>query len=190
MQVVDTAGLRETEDPIEREGTRRAEAEAAKADVVLWLYDARDGAAAARAAAEQRFSDASAVTVVLNKIDLVEGDSTAPTPQVPEDEREPISCLRISALTGAGFESLIRHLKEAAGWREGAEGTFTARRRHLDALGRARESILAASASIEAQPEVAAEELRLAQSALSELTGELTSDDLLGEIFSSFCIGK
>lgn len=180
VQIVDTAGLRRTHDPIEREGTRRALAAAARADRVLWLHDVRDGEAAARAAAAQTLPETSAVSIVLNKIDLAEhapGQSAA-------------DCVAISALTGAGIEALVAHLKSVAGWREGAEGSFSARRRHLDALERASRRLAAALEPLADQPELAAEELRTAQTALGEITGEFTSDDLLGEIFSSFCIGK
>lgn len=180
VQIVDTAGLRETDDVIEREGARRARGAAAQADLILWLHDIREGAAAAHAAAHAAFEGSSAITVVLNKIDLCNAAS----------KTDAVESLRISAVTGEGVDALIAHLKSAAGWREGAEGTFTARRRHLDALERSLAYIDAAGAELADRSEVAADELRLAQAALGEITGEFTSDDLLGEIFSSFCIGK
>jgi len=191
VQIVDTAGLRETADPIEREGTRRAQLEAGKADRVLWVFDAREGEAAARIAAEQQFGDTSALTVVLNKVDLLP-DTCARISmgEAGADGSNPSSCLQVSALTGAGCDNLIRHLKQSADSREGTEGTFTARRRHLDALARTREKIRSAQEVLRVHSELAAEELRLAQAALSEITGEFSSDDLLGEIFASFCIGK
>jgi tRNA modification GTPase len=96
----------------------------------------------------------------------------------------------LSALTGAGVDLLVAQLKEAAGFVADGSGTFSARRRHLDALARAREQLVAARPQLAAALELAAEHLRGAQTALSELTGELSSDDLLGEIFSTFCIGK
>jgi tRNA modification GTPase len=191
LQIVDTAGLRETDDPIEREGARRARIEATKADQILWLFDARAGEAAAREAAEQQFGDTSAVIVVLNKIDLLpEACSVDNGYDSIEDRNGDSGVVRISALTGAGLGSLVGCLKRSAGWREGADGAFTARRRHLDALARTREKAVVAREVLAGQPELAAEELRLAQAALSEITGALTSDDLLGEIFASFCIGK
>ena len=98
--------------------------------------------------------------------------------------------LGISALTGEGIDELIAHLQALAGYDAAAPGTFSARRRHLAALERARARLVAARAQLGAALELAAEELRGAQSALGELTGELTSDDLLGEIFATFCIGK
>ena len=180
VQIVDTAGLRETQDPIEVEGARRAQIAGTQADRILWLQDVRDGEAAARAAAYEAFGDSELITIVLNKIDLLDLQ-----PSHPDAE-----CLHISALTGAGIDALIAHLKATAGWREGTEGAFTARRRHLEALERARAHLAAAREPLATQSELAAEELRMAQAALSEITGEFTSDDLLGEIFSSFCIGK
>jgi len=96
----------------------------------------------------------------------------------------------LCALTGAGIELLVTHLKEIAGLGAAGAGTFSARRRHLDALARTRTHLAAARAELPAALELAAEHLRNAQTSLSELTGELTSDDLLGEIFATFCIGK
>jgi len=113
-----------------------------------------------------------------NKIDV-----TAEVPRVMGDE------VWLSAKTGAGMELLRGKLLEAAGWQAAGEGAFMARARHLDALGRA-DGHLAAARATAAQLELFAEELRLAQSALSEITGEFSADDLLGEIFSKFCIGK
>ena len=180
VQIVDTAGLRETQDPIEAEGARRAQVAGTQADRILWLQDVRDGEDAARAAAYEAFGDSELITIVLNKIDLLD----------LQPSHTGTECLHISALTGEGVDALIAHLKATAGWREGTEGAFTARRRHLDALERARAHLAAAREPLATQSELAAEELRMAQAALSEITGEFTSDDLLGEIFSSFCIGK
>jgi tRNA modification GTPase len=96
----------------------------------------------------------------------------------------------VSALTGAGLQPLVAHIQSRAGAVEDRVGSFSARRRHLAALARAAAAVRRARAELAGAPEVAAEELREAQQALSELTGEVTSDDLLGEIFSTFCIGK
>jgi tRNA modification GTPase len=96
----------------------------------------------------------------------------------------------VSALTGEGMERLVAHLKECAGVAPDAAGTYSARRRHLEALGRARAELVATRAGFDGALELAAEHLRAAQVALGELTGEVTSDDLLGEIFATFCIGK
>ena len=126
-----------------------------------------------------------AVTVVQNKIDL-----TADEPTRVEDDG--VTVIRLSALTGQGIELLTEHLTTLAGYRGGAAGTFSARTRHVDALERAASNIRDARRQLvdTLAVELAAEELRSAQAALSEVTGELTSDDLLSEIFSSFCIGK
>jgi tRNA modification GTPase len=101
-----------------------------------------------------------------------------------------VPMVAISALTGEGIDALIAHLHSMAGYDARAQGTFSARRRHLAALERARAHLVAARAALDTALELAAEELRGAQAALGELTGELTSDDLLGEIFATFCIGK
>jgi tRNA modification GTPase len=124
------------------------------------------------------------LTLVFNKVDLT---------RLPAGLREGEPCrVFVSARTGAGVDSLREHLKSSAGYRAGESGAFAARRRHLDALARSRALIeAAAQASGGSQAlELFAEDLRLAQRALGEITGEVTSEDLLGEIFGSFCIGK
>jgi tRNA modification GTPase len=183
VTVVDTAGLRETNDPIEREGVRRARLELARADRLLWIADVREPLATAIAAARAAAGGQSALTVVANKIDLAGVE-----PRSLLEQGTPV--LYVSALTGAGIDALVAHLKEVAGIGADGAGTFSARRRHLDGLARAREHLAAARPELNAALELAAEHLRNAQTALSELTGELTSDDLLGEIFATFCIGK
>jgi tRNA modification GTPase len=182
VTVVDTAGLRETSDPIEREGVRRARLEVARADRLLWIADAREPLAAALAAARAQRSGA-ALTLIANKIDL-----TNDPPSFDVEQGVPV--ISLSALTGAGVDLLVAHLKDTAGLSGAGEGTFSARRRHLDALARTQEQLAAARGELPAALELAAEHLRSAQASLSELTGELTSDDLLGEIFATFCIGK
>ena len=180
--VVDTAGLRDAADPIEAEGLRRAGREFARADRILWVVDIREGLSAAAGMRARLESDA-AITIVANKVDLLERRAGTLT-------HESLPVIEISALTGEGVETLVAHLQACAGWEGEAQGSFSARRRHLSALERAAEHLLGASRELPSAPELAAEEMRAAQSALSELTGEFTSDDLLGEIFSSFCIGK
>jgi tRNA modification GTPase len=183
VTVVDTAGLRDTTDPIEREGVRRTRLEVARADRLLWVADVREPLAGAIAAARAAQGGEGAVTVVANKIDLV--------PRAPGLGSEAgVPVVYVSALTGDGVPLLVEHLKELAGL--GAEGTgsLSARRRHLDALERTKQHLSAARAELTDALELAAEHLRQAQASLSELTGELTSDDLLGEIFATFCIGK
>jgi tRNA modification GTPase len=184
VSIVDTAGLRPSTDPVELEGLRRAHREFAGADRVLWVADIRDGLDAAVAAARRELGGDAAVTVIANKIDLLQKRHA----RTPESAGLPI--VELSALTGEGVDGLVAHLKAAAGWSGDVGGGFSARRRHLAALQRVGEQVLRARQQLPAAPELAAEELRSAQAALSELTGALTSDDLLGEIFSSFCIGK
>ncbi|HUQ51415.1 MAG TPA: tRNA uridine-5-carboxymethylaminomethyl(34) synthesis GTPase MnmE [Gammaproteobacteria bacterium] len=183
ITVVDTAGLRETNDPVEREGVRRARVEVARADRLLWVADARVPLARAIAAARAASADAAALTVIANKIDL-----TGAPPRIAVEEGTTV--VYASALTGAGTDLLVAHLKQVAGVDVDAAGSFSARRRHLDALARTHGHLIATRSQLGAALELAAEHLRNAQSALSELTGELSSDDLLGEIFATFCIGK
>jgi tRNA modification GTPase len=183
VTVVDTAGLRETNDPVEREGVRRARLEVARADRLLWVADVREPLAATLAAARSAQAGNGAVTVIANKIDLA-GEKA----QLRDERGTPV--VYCSALTGEGVDLLVAHLKQSAGIVAEPTGTFSARRRHLDALERARAELGATRAFLSDALEIAAEHLREAQTALSELTGELSSDDLLGEIFASFCIGK
>ena len=177
LHIIDTAGLRDTDDAVERLGIARTWAAVEKADVALLLVDVAHGVGEREAAILARLPKLARLTIH-NKIDVA-----AEAPRVVGDE------VWLSARTGAGVELLRNKLLEAAGWQTAGEGMFMARARHLDALGRAAGHLDAARESA-AQLELFAEELRLAQAALSEITGEFTADDLLGEIFSSFCIGK
>lgn len=183
VTIVDTAGLRETSDRVEREGVRRAQSEVARADHVLWLADAREPAAEALERARAALPPDTPFTLVANKVDLADGK--AATTVV-----DGVTVIALSALTGVGLDALVAHLKDIAGFPAEVAGTFSARRRHLDALARTRAHLESAGAALESALELAAEHLREAQTALGELTGELTSDDLLGEIFATFCIGK
>ncbi len=183
VTVVDTAGLRDTDDPVEREGVRRAKLEVARADRLLWVADAREPLMTMLAAARAAHVGDGALTIVANKIDLA-----GMAPRIRREQQIPI--VYLSALTGAGIGVLVAHLKDTAGIVGETAGTFSARRRHLDALERTRAELGAARPHLAGALELAAEHLRNAQTALSELTGELSSDDLLGEIFATFCIGK
>ena len=177
LHIIDTAGLRDTDDAVEKIGIARTWDAVGKADVALLLVDAAHGVGEREVAILQRLPGVARLTLH-NKIDV-----TLDAPRAVGDE------IWLSAKTGAGVELLREKLLEAAGWQAAGEGAFMARARHLDALGRAAGHLAAARAAA-AQLELFAEELRLAQAALSEITGEFTADDLLGEIFSKFCIGK
>jgi tRNA modification GTPase len=185
LNLVDTAGLRPTGDAVEAEGVRRAQIEIARADHVLYLVDAASGGPESAASDLAQIPARVAVTVVFNKIDL-----TGALPKI--DVRAEPPRVFLSARTGAGLDLLRAHLQQSAGYTKSETGAFAARRRHLDALRRAQQHVRSAAEVLrEAQAyELFAEELRLAQRALGEITGEFTSEDLLGEIFSSFCIGK
>jgi tRNA modification GTPase len=198
LNLVDTAGLRIATDVAEAEGVRRAHNEIARADRVLYIVDAgiagikdekhsaREEKDSAQWAAElEQLPAGIPVTLVFNKIDLTGAparlDETTDPPRV-----------FLSARTGSGMELLRNHLKASAGYRETESGVFAARRRHLDALSRARQHVQSAADILSSTRafELFAEDLRLAQHALGEITGEFTNEDLLGEIFGSFCIGK
>ncbi len=185
VHVVDTAGLRHSDDRVEQEGIRRARDELHKADLILWLLDERDFQ-------EQGYPDTSQLPpgipliLVRNKIDL-----TNSKPAIFEGSQG--AEVLISARAGTGLELLRQHIKQRAGASAvGGEGEFLARRRHLDALERADRHVQDGLEQLQTtgSGELLAEELRLAQQALNEITGEFTADDLLGEIFAGFCIGK
>ena len=183
--ITDTAGFRPATDPVEAEGVRRAQRAVKRADLVLWLVDIREDLTAEASRARAEVAGDTALTMVRNKVDLV--------PKQPGLENcDELPAIRLSALTGDGIALLREHLKGVSGFGGEAPGAFSARSRHLDALLRARTHIGVGLNRLQAERalELAAEELRAAQGALGELTGEVTSDDLLGEIFASFCIGK
>ena len=189
VNLIDTAGLRATADVVEAEGVRRALAELGRADRVLYILDAAaspsDSSGSALAAELAELPQGVPVTLIFNKIDL------SGAPASVDESREPPQVF-LSAKTGAGLDLLRAHLKSRAGYRSGESGALSARRRHLDALDRARSSVEQAAQTLSTSGafELFAEDLRRAQLALGEITGEFSSDDLLGEIFSSFCIGK
>lgn len=190
MHLVDTAGLRHSDDPVEQEGIRRAWQAAQKADVVIHLIDDRQGWSDADATLAADIAERLPNTPVLrvfNKIDL--SGSTAGAVTRPEPVGE---VLAISARQGDGIAELEDRLKRIAGYGANREGQYIARRRHLTALEGAREEIEAARTVLRemGSGELAAESLRYAQRHLGEITGQMTADDLLGQIFSSFCIGK
>jgi tRNA modification GTPase len=182
LHVIDTAGLRDTEDQVERIGISRAWQEIERSDVVLLLVDARHGVTEDDRAILGRVPAGIPRLVVYNKIDL--------TPLAPQrKQREGEVAIYLSAGTGAGIDLLHAELLRIAGWHAGEEDVFMARERHLQALDEAGRR-LEAAAGQSRRLELFAEELRLAQEALGSITGEFTADDLLGEVFSRFCVGK
>jgi tRNA modification GTPase len=183
VHVIDTAGLRESSDPVERLGIARTWSAIERADLVLLLVDATQGETSADRDILERLPGALPRIKVLNKIDLL---GRGPGRERSED----LTTLQISAKTGAGLDLLKQTLLESVGWQAGSgEGLFMARERHVQALMQAGSHLERAACSGD-KLELLAEELRLAQVALGSITGEFTSDDLLGEIFSRFCIGK
>ncbi len=185
VHIIDTAGLRDSADPIERIGIQRAWDEIARADRVLVIVDDRGGVAREDRAIIDKLRHGPALTIVRNKIDL-----TGRQPEIVTGEFG--TEVALSARSGAGIDQLCRHLADCVGYQPDGEGVFIARRRHLDALRRAQASLANGRMQLTGQRagELLAEDLRQAQHALGEITGEVTSDDLLGRIFASFCIGK
>lgn len=190
LHVIDTAGLRDSDDEVERIGIARAWDEIAAADAVLFLHDLTRVDQADYAAAdadiaetlEQRLPGQVPVIHVLNKIDMAEQAHQVCTDQIA-----------LSARTGDGLDTLRKRLLEVAGWQSAPEGLYLARARHVEALQAVQAHLEMADEQLQAQAshlDLLAEELRLAQLSLNSITGEFSSDDLLGVIFSSFCIGK
>ncbi len=182
LNIVDTAGLRDTEDEVERMGIARTWSEIGRADVVLLLVDARTGVTEEDLELVRRIPRGVRRVFVHNKIDLV-----GSAPLVQRDQAA--TKLYLSAKSGSGMELLRAELLAVAGWQPGAEDLFMARERHLVALRQAAQYAARAGEQFD-RPELFAEELRLAQEQLNSITGEFAADDLLGEIFSRFCIGK
>ena len=185
LHIIDTAGLRETEDEVERIGIERSWKEIERSDVVLLLVDSRTGVTeAAREILERLPKNLQRITIY-NKIDLAGRQSER------HDEADGVA-VSLSAKANQGIDLLRQELLRIAGWHQ-TEDVFIARERHLRALATAQEHVAAARSVVEGvlpALELFAEELRLAQQALGEITGEFTADDLLGVIFSRFCIGK
>jgi len=188
VHVIDTAGLRDSDDPVEKIGIERAWAQIERADALVFLHDLtrRDDPAylAADAQIQRLLADKRpaglALIEVWNKADAHAGS-------VPEGS------IALSARTGQGLQTLRCKLLEVAGWQSSAEGVWLARERHVHALRRVEQHLVAANEFLAPQAlalDLLAEELRLGQNALNEITGEFSADDLLGVIFSKFCIGK
>jgi tRNA modification GTPase len=181
VELIDTAGLRDDPDHIEAEGIRRAKGAMAQADAVIWV---RDATGPDDELTDEALPGGKPVIVLRNKIDLSGEEPGALSTDPP--------VLNMSAQTGAGSDALRETIRRVAGYSDQGEGAFTARRRHIEALADARRHFDTGRAALEAAEagELLAEELRLAQAALGGITGEFSSDDLLGRIFSEFCIGK
>ena len=189
VNVIDTAGLRAAADIVEEEGIRRAKVEMQRADRVLYVMDAAaagTGEPGDLPAQQAELPPGVPVTWVVNKIDLLGLPAGIAT------DEQGATRIFLSARSGDGLDLLRDHLKTVAGYGSVETGAFSARRRHLDALSRANHLVTTAAGILRSTRavELFAEDLRLAQKALSEITGDITSDDLLGEIFGSFCIGK
>lgn len=189
LHIIDTAGLRDTLDTVEKIGIERAWDEIKTADRVLFMVDGTTTNAVDPKHIWpdfiERLPDNLGITVIRNKADLT-GEDLYIT------KEQGYSVHRISAKTGLGVEELKQHLKSLMGYQSNLEGGFIARRRHLEALALAADHLALGKEQLEVfqAGELLAEELRMTQQALSEITGQFTSDDLLGKIFSSFCIGK
>ena len=189
LHIIDTAGLRDATDEVERIGISRAWTEIEQADRIILMLDSSDPESADLSTVRSEFlaklPTTLPVTIVRNKIDL-NGE------QANESEQGGYQIISLSAQTHDGIQLLRDHLKQTMGFQTGMEGGFLARRRHLDALEKAAEHLQIGLVQLTEfhAGELLAEELRLVQAHLSEITGEFTSDDLLGNIFSSFCIGK
>ncbi|MDE1253505.1 tRNA uridine-5-carboxymethylaminomethyl(34) synthesis GTPase MnmE [Vibrio aestuarianus] len=189
LHIIDTAGLREASDEVEKIGIERAWDEITQADRVLFMVDGTTTDATDPKEIwpdfVDRLPDNIGMTVIRNKVDQTKEELGICHVNSP-------TLIRLSAKTGGGVDALRTHLKECMGFAGGNEGGFMARRRHLDALERAAEHLSIGQQQLEGYMagEILAEELRLSQRHLNEITGEFSSDDLLGRIFSSFCIGK
>jgi len=185
LHILDTAGLRVAQDAVEEEGIRRAQAEMARADRVLFVIDgALDPTALAYRELAGTLPPQVPVTLVYNKADITDAGAVSAPAAVPR--------IDVSALTGAGLDALRAHLKSSMGYFTLETGSVSARQRHLEALARAQASVEEAARVLKETRagELVAQELRAAQRALDEISGEFTNEDLLGRIFSSFCIGK
>ncbi|MCF6337718.1 MAG: tRNA uridine-5-carboxymethylaminomethyl(34) synthesis GTPase MnmE [Gammaproteobacteria bacterium] len=190
LHIIDTAGLRDSDDVVEQEGIRRAWAEIEGADRILLLHDASQAFDEQEQDLLKQLGQAGPpITLVQNKIDLL--TMNAPSVMVPVNAKN-ITEIAVSARSGTGLQTLREHLKACVGYEASGEGQFMARRRHLQALDSAQQHLESGQQQLQhhAAGELLAEDLRQAQQALGEITGEVSADELLGKIFSSFCIGK
>lgn len=180
LQIIDTAGIRANPDEIEQEGIKRAEQQFELADRILLLIDATQKPLISEVEAQLLAKYTSKTSIVLNKIDLIAH---------PAGEKD--NQVYISAKAGQGIEALLQHIKRHVGFEHDEAGSFIARSRHLEALALTQKHIQIAIAQLKVKSlELVAQELRIAHDALGEIVGRVSSDDLLGKIFTSFCIGK
>ncbi len=182
LHIIDTAGLRETDDEVEKFGIARTWRATESANIALLLVDASYGITETEKSILARLPQGICKIWVHNKIDIVNEPALVA-------EKDGAAHIYLSAKTGAGLDLLKGHLLKLAGYENNSEGVFMARTRHLDALSQVQTHLQFASEQIDSA-ELVAEELRISHDALSSITGEFTPDDLLGEIFSKFCIGK
>lgn len=195
LHIIDTAGLRESPDQVEQEGIRRAAAEIEQADQILLVVDRSESDSTQPIEIWPGFSQLSLatdrITLIHNKIDLAGLPAGSEQLAIFPDQAA-TTLIKLSANSGAGLPILRQHLRDCMGFQGAGDGSFSARRRHLKALEQAAEALQAGQQQLQhyGAGELLAEDLRRCQQALSEITGEFSSDQLLGEIFSSFCIGK
>jgi tRNA modification GTPase len=200
VHIIDTAGLRDSTDEVEKIGIERAWQEIAQADAVLFLHDLTRAHESAYVAADadiahtlaSQLKDRVNVLDVYNKLDVAPNKQCTEIP-LASDAKNAAAPIYLSAKSGTGLDALRAELLRLAGWQSGTEGVYMARERHVQALRRVQGHLSIAAQHLAARDQhldLLAEELRLSQEALNEITGEFTSDDLLGVIFSKFCIGK
>ncbi len=189
VHIIDTAGLRDTDDVVEQIGIERSQRAVREADVALILIDPAEGINAKTQAILDSLPPTLKKIEIRNKIDLA-GETAAMVSDGLKLASGADTLIKLSAKTGAGLDLLKQALLNEIGWQGESEGLFLARRRHLAALHEAEAELENAALCGNHQIELLAEHLRLAQAACSEITGEFTADDLLGVIFSRFCIGK
>lgn len=183
LHVIDTAGLRDSDDVIEQEGVKRAWREIEKCDRLLYVIDSQTGEEIPLEI-KQKLPKETGLSIVFNKTDLSGIENRVV-------EKEDCTEIYLSAREGRGIDLLRQHLKQCMGYERHTEGQFIARRRHISAINNAADYLKEASDCLKHNKgELLAEELKLAQQELSTITGEFTSDDLLGRIFADFCIGK
>jgi tRNA modification GTPase len=194
LHLSDTAGIRESLDPIEQEGVRRAKIACSQASHILLLLDASSSGSVEEQAAKildlEEYSGR--ISIVINKIDLAQSPSLRDAMLAMKDPKLAMPILKLSLKTEEGLPELREHLKKVLGFEQNAQTEFTARRRHLEALSKAQSHLMQTIVMFEecSGLELIAEELRWVQIALDSITGKVSADDLLGKVFSEFCIGK